>query len=150
MIIEQANIENHLDIIASFQVEMAKETENLDLDLATVQRGVRAVFEDPSKGKYFVALNEKRECVASLLTVNEWSDWRCQNVLWIHSVFVISEMRGKKVFKEMYNYLKGLVNNSDDLAGLRLYVDKTNISAQNVYDKLGMTKEHYDLYEWLK
>lgn len=150
MIIEQANIENHLDTIANFQVTMAKETEDLTLDLATVQRGVRAVFEDSSKGKYFVALDEHGKCIASLLTVNEWSDWRCQNVLWIHSVFVITEMRGKRVFREMYNFLQKLVTESDELAGLRLYVDKTNINAQKVYEKIGMTKEHYDLYEWLK
>ncbi len=150
MIIEQANKEMHLETIANFQVEMAMETEGLKLDLETVQRGVKSVFEDTAKGKYFVALNEEGKCIASLLTVNEWSDWRCQNVLWIHSVFVIPEMRGKKVFKEMYLYLKKLVNESDELAGLRLYVDKTNLKAQNVYEKIGMTKEHYDLYEWLK
>lgn len=150
MIIEQANIQDHLDIITDFQVTMAKETENLDLDPQIVNKGVKAVFEDPSKGKYFIAKNDNGNCIASLLTVNEWSDWRCKNVLWIHSVFVTKEMRGKKVFKNMYNYLQELVKKSDDLAGLRLYVDKTNIKAQKVYETIGMTKEHYDLYEWLE
>ena len=42
------------------------------------------------------------------------------------------------------------VEQSPGLAGLRLYVDKTNRVAQQVYDALGMTAEHYDLYEWLE
>jgi RimJ/RimL family protein N-acetyltransferase len=29
-------------------------------------------------------------------------------------------------------------------------VDKRNKSAQEVYEKLGMSKEHYELFEWLK
>jgi len=37
-----------------------------------------------------------------------------------------------------------------ELMGLRLYVDKQNKLAQEVYEKLGMNKHHYELYEWLK
>jgi len=33
---------------------------------------------------------------------------------------------------------------------VRLYVDKRNAAAQRVYERLGMTREHYDLFEWLK
>ncbi len=150
MNVEQANKDDHLTTIAKFQVAMAQETEGLDLDLDIVLKGVDSVFDDPNKGRYFIALNDKRECIASLLTVNEWSDWRCKNVLWIHSVFVIEEMRGKKIFKEMYQYLQEHVRNDENLAGLRLYVDKRNINAQEVYKKIGMTKEHYDLFEWLE
>ena len=30
-----------------------------------------------------------------------------------------------------------------------LYVDKTNTSAQKVYEKLGMENHHYEMYEWM-
>ena len=43
-----------------------------------------------------------------------------------------------------------MVRESDQYAGLRLYVDKTNLRAIDVYQKLGMSDEHYHLYEWLK
>jgi hypothetical protein len=43
-----------------------------------------------------------------------------------------------------------MVRESDELVGLRLYVDKSNKDAQSVYQTMGMTGEHYDLYEWLK
>ena len=150
MIIEQANKKDHLTTIAQFQVDMALETEELNLELEIVLKGVAAVFDDSSKGKYFVALDDQRNCVASLLTVNEWSDWRCKNVIWIHSVFVVKSMRGSKVFKKMYEYLQKQVSENSELAGLRLYVDKRNTKASAVYEKIGMTKEHYDLYEWLE
>ena len=63
------------DTIADFQVKMAKETENLELDPDTVHKGVSAVFDSPEKGKYFVA-EANGEVVGCLLTVPEWSDWR--------------------------------------------------------------------------
>lgn len=146
----KANKDEHHELIVDFQLKMAKETEDLILEESVVTKGVAAVFDDSSKGEYFVALDESGKCIASLLTIPEWSDWRCKNVLWIHSVYVVESMRSKKVFKEMYLYLKGSVENSQDLAGLRLYVDKSNKRAQSVYQKIGMSNEHYELYEWLK
>lgn len=138
-----------IDIIADFQVKMALETENLQLDPPTVLKGVTAVMDDPSKGKYWVA-EVDGVVVGCLLTVNEWSDWRNGTVLWIHSVYVLPEHRQHGVFKSLYNHLKTMVSESPDLRGLRLYVDKTNEKAQKVYESLGMSGEHYHLFEWLK
>ncbi len=137
------------EVIADFQVRMAKETENLDLDPNIVQKGVQAVFDDPAKGKYWVA--EVNKTVAgSLLTIPEWSDWRNGTVLWIHSLYVLPEFRGQGVFKSLYAHLEEMVKSSNDYRGLRLYVDKTNLKAKKVYEKIGMSSEHYELYEWLK
>ena len=145
----KANFNDHLENIVEFQLKMAKETENLELDKEIVTKGVTAVFNDPSKGQYYVSLKDDL-CIGSLLTIAEWSDWRCQKVMWIHSVYIVSSMRGQKVFKEMYEFLKSEVLEDENLAGLRLYVDKTNTKAQKVYQKIGMSNEHYELYEWLK
>jgi len=137
-----------IEAIADFQVKMAQETENLTLDPETVVKGVTAVIDDPSKGKYWVAEVDGK-LAGCLLTVNEWSDWRNGTVLWIHSVYVIPEMRKKGVFKSLYQHLQQMVKESSDLRGLRLYVDKSNTSAQKVYESLGMSSEHYHLFEWL-
>lgn len=138
-----------IPIIAEFQIKMALESENLKLDPPTVHLGVSAVFDDPSKGKYWLAeLNG--EVVGCLLTIPEWSDWRNGTVLWIHSVYVRPEHRKNGIFKKLYLHLKQMVEESKDLRGLRLYVDKGNLVAQAVYDSLGMSGEHYHLYEWLK
>ena len=140
----------HHHFIADCQVAMAFETEGMRLDPETVNLGVGAVLLDPHKGKYFIAKNLEGTPVACLLTIPEWSDWRNGTVLWIHSLYVKPEYRAKGVFYQMYHHLKSMVTFSKDLRGLRLYVDKKNPSAQKVYEKLGMTKEHYDMFEWMK
>ncbi len=138
-----------IPVIAESQVAMAFETENLKLDPPTVDKGVAAVFDDPSKGKYWLAEVDGK-VVGCLLTVPEWSDWRNGTVLWIHSVYVHPDFRKHGVYKKLYLHLKKMVEESPDLRGLRLYVDKTNERAQKVYEALGMSGEHYHLYEWLK
>ena len=135
--------------LVDFQIRMAVESEGLQLDRATVTRGVEAVFADPSKGRYWVAEAAGR-LVGCLLTVPEWSDWRAATVLWIHSVYVVPEARCRGVFKKLFLNLKTLVERSPELAGLRLFVEQRNHLAQQVYESLGMTREHYHLYEWLK
>ena len=136
-------------VIVDFQIRMARSTEDLELDFDTVTRGVAAVFADPAKGTYWVAESEDR-VIGSLLTTFEWSDWRNGTVLWIQSVYVLPEWRRRGVYKSLYEHLKRQVEKSPGLRGLRLYVDQRNTAAQQVYERLGMTKEHYQMYEWLK
>ncbi len=138
-----------MERIVELQLRMAQETEGLRLDRDVVSRGVRGVFQEPARGTYWVA-EEKGEILGMLLAIPEWSDWRNGTVLWVHSLYVIPQARRRGVFKKLYLNLKKQVEQSPELMGLRLYVDKTNKPAQEVYEKLGMSKEHYELYEWLK
>jgi len=133
-------------VIAGFQQKMALETENYQLDINTVTKGVQAVFADSSKGKYYI-VEEDEKVIASLLTTYEWSDWRNSQVLWIQSVFVLPEYRKNGVFKLMYSNIKNIVTKNPIYSGIRLYVDKTNTNAQKVYTKIGMQGEHYSLFE---
>jgi GNAT superfamily N-acetyltransferase len=135
--------------IVELQLRMAQETEGLELDRTVVSRGVHGVFQEPARGTYWIA-EEKGKVLGVLLAIPEWSDWRNATVLWIHSLYVIPEARGQGVFKKLYLNLEKQVEQSTELAGIRLYVDKQNKSAQKVYEKLGMNKHHYELYEWLK
>jgi len=138
-----------LGTIVDFQIRMAHETEGLELDRETVRRGVRKVFEDPSRGEYWVAELDG-EVSGGLLTVPEWSDWRNGTVLWIHSLYVVPEYRGQGVFRCLYGALRELVGADPELKGLRLYVDAENADAQKVYRGLGMDGEHYRVFEWMK
>ena len=137
------------EAIAAFQAAMARETESLELDLPTVRRGVAAVFADPSKGRYFVA-DEGAGPVASLLITYEWSDWRDGVVWWIQSVFVTPEARGRKVYSGLYAFVQALAWKDERVRGLRLYVEKKNLAAQKVYAALGMSGEHYTVFERMK
>lgn len=136
-----------LNLIIDFQLKMAIESEGLILDRDRLSKGVAAVYDNPEKGIYYVA-EENGQLIASLLTTYEWSDWRNGTVLWIQSVYVIPEYRGKGVYRQMYEYLKEKVNSDPGLLGLRLYVEKDNISAQKVYERTGMDGEHYRMFEW--
>lgn len=135
--------------IVEFQMRMAEETEGFKLDREVVREGVRGVFEEPARGTYWVA-EQDGEILGVCLAIPEWSDWRNGTVLWIHSLYVVPEARGHGIFKKLYGYLKKQVEESPRLMGLRLYVDKKNRRAQEVYERLGMSKDHYELYEWLK
>lgn len=141
--------QNDIHVIVDFQTAMALETENIILDKETVTNGVAKVIENQQLGCYYVA-KVKNEVVACLLTLYEWSDWRNAYVIWIHSVYVLPDHRKNSVFKCFYEYLKKIVTADSNYAGLRLYVEKNNIHAQRVYEKVGMNKNHYELYEWLK
>jgi GNAT superfamily N-acetyltransferase len=148
MIIRQATEADAASIV-EFQLAMAWETESLKLDEPTVEKGVAAVFADSSKGTYYVA-EASGKVLGSLLTTFEWSDWRNGTVLWIQSVYVRPEYRKQRIFSKVYKHIQQMVVNSNNLRGIRLYADKTNTSAHGVYEHLGMTAEHYQMYEWMK
>ncbi len=135
--------------IVDFQLKMAWETEKLRLDKAVVTKGVSAVFDDPSKGRYFV-VEAAKMVVGSLMLTYEWSDWRNGQTYWIQSVFVDEEVRGLGVFRLLYEHVQQIVNDTPDATGLRLYVDITNQMAQQVYRRVGMNGDHYALFEWMK
>ncbi len=146
--IREAN-KQEASIIVEFQLTMAMESEGMNLEKSVLEKGVEAVFDDPAKGKYYVA-EFKGQVIGSMLNTFEWSDWRNANIIWFQSVYVIPDFRKNGVFKAMYLYVKNLVENDEQLCGMRLYVDKGNERAQKVYQAVGMNGEHYDTYEWMK
>jgi len=134
------------DIIAGFQVDMARETEDFALDPATVNEGVRRMFAMPERGFYVVARDGGGETVASLLVLKEWSDWRCADVWWIHSVYVHPDHRRHGVYRAMFRFVEDRAR-TEGIAGLRLYVERDNSRAKAAYKSLGMSDDHYDLFE---
>lgn len=133
--------------LAQFNQAMALETEGKTLDPDTVLRGVRRVFEDPSRGRYLVAESDVCQVVACLLHTFEWSDWRDGQVWWIQSVYVHPEHRSRGVFKLLYQAVKQLGEQAGDVCGYRLYVEQDNLRAQQTYQALGMDPTRYLVYE---
>jgi ribosomal protein S18 acetylase RimI-like enzyme len=148
-IIVREALQEDADSIINFQLAMALETENLSLDRTVTARGVRAVFRDPSKGKYYVAV-EAGTIAGCMLTTPEWSDWRNRTVLWIQSVYVLPQYRKKGVFRRLFELLLEEARKDNTIGGIRLYVDRSNKQAQSVYTRLGMDGEHYQVFEWMK
>ena len=132
--------------IAQFNIAMAAETEDLALDLQTVHAGVAAVVSDDRRGFYLVARSDGK-AVGSLMITYEWSDWRNGNLWWIQSVYVVPSARKQGIFRLLYDNVISLAKQSGDAAGVRLYVEKDNRGAQEVYRKLGMSETAYRVFE---
>ena len=146
--VRRANIDD-LQLIVEFQIKMATESEGLNLDQTTLSQGVSAVLRDEVTAEYWLVESEEGP-IGMMMTLPEWSDWRNGVVIWIHSVYVRADFRKQGAFSALFEHLKHQINESPELVGLRLHVDKRNHSAQQVYKRLGMSADHYDLYEFMK
>lgn len=134
-----------LDFIVGGNLAMARETEGLALDQATVREGVRALLDRRAPGSYWVAEADGAR-VGQLLITFEWSDWRNRMIWWIQSVHVIPEARRHGVFRALYAHVRAEAM-AAGACGLRLYVDVSNTVAQRVYAALGMNGDHYRVFE---
>ena len=132
--------------LVEFNQAMALETEGKSLDETILSKGVAAVFEDDRRGFYSVAEEESR-IIGGLLVTYEWSDWRNGWFWWIQSVYVIPEFRGRGIYSLLYKFIKEESLKRSDVCGYRLYVEKENVRAQKVYEKLGMDETYYLMYE---
>lgn len=136
---------NDADAIARWNIAMAWETEQKQLDPATIRRGVDAVFDEPRRGFYLIAELDGA-AVGCLLVTYEWSDWRCGDFWWVQSVYVVPEARRSGAFRAMYSHVKAMAEDAGAV-GLRLYVELENERAQATYAGLGMERCHYFMYE---
>ena len=134
-----------IDTIVQFQAEMAMESEGCVLDKEKVIKGVTAAMLDDSKGIYWVAKYEGRT-IGSLMITREWSDWNNEWYWWIRSVYVTPAYRKQGVYKAMYQKVKDAAK-ENNVSQIRLYADKTNLSAQKAYKSLGMHESHYLMFE---
>ena len=135
-----------VDALIGFNEAMALETEGKKLFTGTLKKGVEAVFNDPHKGFYLVAEEDGR-AIGGLMVTFEWSDWRNGWFWWIQSVYVNPEARGKRVYSQLYDFVKHEAEAAGNVCGFRLYVEKENGHAQRVYEKLGMERTYYLMYE---
>jgi len=134
--------------IAAFNAAMARETEQRELDPATLTAGVERGLADPAKGRYFVAVVDG-EVAGCLMVTTEWSDWRDGWFWWIQSVYVDPAHRGRGVYGALHEHVRAAAKAAGDVVGIRLYVEKDNTRARRTYTKLGMTETDYRLYEEL-
>jgi len=140
MRVRNAGLED-AEALARFNVLLARESEDVELEYATVLQGVRTLLLDERKGFYLVAL-EKGAIVGQVMVTFEWSDWRNRNTWWLQSVYVDKAWRKKGVFRELYEEL--WVRAAKEGVGvLKLYAHEANRRALEVYRRLGMEKAPY-------
>lgn len=134
------------DAFVHFNRAMALETEGKELAEEIVISGVKAVFDDPARGFYVVA-EYATEIVAALMVTFEWSDWRNADFWWIQSVYVSPKFRRRGVYRRLYEFVHEHARNDGGVCGIRLYVEKDNLTAQRTYESLGMSASGYWMYE---
>ena len=135
-----------LESLVDFNCRLARETEDHELDPATVRRGLSRLFDNPAAGFYTVAELEGR-VVGCLLITFEWSDWRDGWLWWIQSVYVEAAARRRGVFRQLFEHVRAKAETDGDVRGLRLYVERENGRAQATYASMGLEEAPYKLYE---
>lgn len=136
---------NDIKTIVDFNMQLAKETEEFMLDREKVTAGVKALFDDPAKGRYFLAEMDGKIVGQTSVTL-EWSDWRNGYWWWIQSVYIIPQARKCGVFRALYAHIQNAAQNAGAV-GLRLYVDKSNAAVQKTYMNVGMDESYYLFFE---
>lgn len=134
-----------VDVVTRFNIACARESEHVTLEESRVRAGVKTVLGDPSRGRYFVAEDEKGAAGQVMITF-EWSDWRNAWVWWLQSVYVRADARRSGVFSALFRHVQSEARN-EGVAAIRLYVDQDNSQAEQTYLKLGFQRSHYRLLE---
>lgn len=142
--VRDASVED-VDRFVAWNAAMALETEQKKLDRAVLERGVRAVFAEPRRGRYLVAEIDAKP-VGGLMLTYEWSDWRNGDFWWIQSVYVIPAARRQGVYRALYAEVEARAMASAAV-GIRLYVEGDNRAAQATYRGLGMHECAYRMYQ---
>ena len=144
----RAAIRKDVPSLVDFNLRMAMETEDKQLDSEVLTSGVNAVLDDPRRGFYLIAEVDGK-VAGSLMVTNEWSDWRDGTFWWVQSVYVTHEFRRRGVLRALYEETRERAKNTPRVCGCRLYVERNNATAQTTYAKLGLVETDYKMFEEL-
>ena len=145
ILIRRAHLRD-IEVLVDFSASMARETEGRDLDRALLQKGTQAVFDDPTRGFYVVAESQGPkggQVLGQMLITFEWS----ANFWWIQSVYVDPAWRRRGVYRRLHEAVLKEARENPQVCGVRLYVERENAVAQTVYDRVGLTRSVYQIFE---
>ena len=149
LIIRAANLDD-VESIITFSAAMALETENRHLDVARLREGTLSLLNTASYGFFLVAEirdGEQRRLIGQLMITYEWSDWRNGVFWWIQSVYVDPAWRRRGVFRRIHEAVVSQAKADVKVCGLRLYVEQDNHTAEAVYQRVGLKRSVYKVYE---
>jgi GNAT superfamily N-acetyltransferase len=138
-----------MDVLVRFNLAMALETERRQLDQERLRYGILAVLESRVQGFYIVAQSaeESGSVIGQLMVTYEWSDWRNADFWWIQSVYVHPSWRRQGVYRRMHAHVLQEARARPDVCGIRLYVDQDNHLARLVYQRVGLNRSGYLMFE---
>lgn len=160
-------------VLADFNLRLAKETEGKTLDADLVLCGVRNGLKQGDEVHYLVAHVDQqssdqepsdqepsdqqlggrqtvdRNIAGQLMLTREWSDWRNGWMYWLQSVYVMAEFRGQGVFPALLESAIEQLKLRSDVVGIRLYVEVENEVAIGTYRKMQFVDCGYKVMERL-
>jgi len=132
--------------IAKNNVMLAKETENLTLNEDKALLGTREVFDKDKNRGFYLVMEEHENIIGQMLITYEWSDWRNQDIWWVHRVYVVKKYRNNGVFTQMMQKLRDLAQQKQVYA-IRLYVHENNTLAHTIYSANGFSEAPFIIYQ---
>ncbi len=129
------------DLLVSFTLSEALDSERRALIRAEVERGVAGAFQTPSKARYWVAESGGR-VVGCASIVTEWSNFRGGDYWWIQSLYIVPAHRGTGLVDVMLQHLVQEAQAGGAL-DLRLYGYNTNARALRAYERFGFREAPY-------
>lgn len=145
-------------IIADFNCRLAMETENRTLPLNTVLNGVVRGLQQGDEVQYWLAEStikpdgdaemDHTKIVGQVMLTREWSDWRDGWIIWLQSVYVISQVRRHGVFSALFRHVTEQLQKQPDVVAVRLYVEHHNQRAMQTYARLGFEDAGYMVMEY--
>jgi len=116
----------------------------LDIQFRTATKGVVSAIEDQKKGFYIVA-EDNGNIVGQIFITSEWSDWRNQEIWWLHRIFVSMDMRRKGVLRQLLHDIERRAKENNVFA-VRLYLHQKNQNAIKAYQKLGLIESPFKIF----
>ncbi len=147
--VRPGRMEDLYDLVR-FTMGVAQESEGLVPDKSAVQASIAAALNDPHKARYFVAESidgQARKLVGSLFVTFEWSDWRNGWYWWIQAAYVVPALRGRGIFRQMYDAVHAAAKAAGDVRRIRLYVEADNEAGLATYRALGMKEAPYRIFD---
>ena len=144
MIIRFATMED-ASTIANNNIMLAEESEGMKISYDETLEGVKRIIENKNLGFYIVA-EENGRIAGQLMITYEWSDWRAKQIWWLQSIYVKKEWRKRGVMKKMIEKIFEMAMEKN-VALIRLYVHEKNEGAIKAYERAGMKRAPYIIYE---
>ncbi len=138
------------DMIVDMTCKMAVETENLVLERDIVSGGVESFLKNENYGKYFLAYNKEKNifCGMSLITY-EHNLLIGKIITWIVTVYVDENYRNQGIFRKLFTANSEFIIGGENFEkSVKLYLDKNNHKAEEVYKRLGFSQTQDVLYEF--
>ena len=137
--------ESDLLSLVEYNLALAKETENLDLNKDTLRLGIQNSFA--LQGCHYFVAETEGNVVGQTMITSEWSDWRNGTIWWMQSVYVHPSYRKQGVFSKIFKHIETIAKKNHTIQSLRLYVMKNNQAGLKTYQNVGMNNSGYLVYE---